>query len=60
MPLDTDHPYNAEYRVASALLGLGAEGARWNDLYMTTRQTTPPPSFHYDYSDDWGVWVLYM
>jgi hypothetical protein len=33
-------------------------GARWNDLSVTAESGGPPPSFHYEYSDDWAMWVL--
>ena len=33
-------------------------GAGWNDLSVSAGTGGPPPSFHYDYSDDWAMWVL--
>ena len=35
-----------------------ARSARWNDLCVPTGQDAQPPSFHYEYSDDWATWVL--
>lgn len=50
--------HSAEYRVLPDLPVLRLAGARWNDLCMASRHDVKPPSFHYQYCDDWGVWVL--